>query len=193
MSSQERTLEHGIGTLRQEAENLPKYRGERGAVVRQQVAKRQRGIGKQHWETVTRPTSVRHVAWLGSSGQIMDPDVGSGDSLARGALGRPLFWSTMRLMSRTLPISEVKTHLPALVLGIQNREDEIIVTRKGRPAAVIINFDEYERLRETLDILSDPELLADVRGGRDHFRRGESGVPMDKVLPVPATKAKRRR
>ena len=50
-------------------------------------------------------------------------------------------------MSRTLPISEVKTHLPALVAEVQNQEEEIVVTRKGRPVAVLINFEEYERVR----------------------------------------------
>ncbi len=35
-------------------------------------------------------------------------------------------------MSRTLPISEVKSRLPELVTGVAEREEEIIVTRKGR-------------------------------------------------------------
>ena len=40
-------------------------------------------------------------------------------------------------MSRELPLSEVKTHFPKLVKGVENREEEIIVTRNGRPAVVI--------------------------------------------------------
>ena len=37
-------------------------------------------------------------------------------------------------MSKTLPISEVKTRLPELVSGVEEREEEIVVTRKGKPA-----------------------------------------------------------
>jgi PHD/YefM family antitoxin component YafN of YafNO toxin-antitoxin module len=37
-------------------------------------------------------------------------------------------------MARTLPISAVKTHLPELLTGVEEREEEIVVTRKGRPA-----------------------------------------------------------
>ena len=39
-------------------------------------------------------------------------------------------------MSKTMPISGVKTRLPELVSGVAEREEEIVVTRKGKPAAV---------------------------------------------------------
>jgi len=39
--------------------------------------------------------------------------------------------------------------LPELVSRVEEREDEIVVTRNGKPAAVLINSDEYERLKET--------------------------------------------
>ena len=45
-------------------------------------------------------------------------------------------------MSQTLPISEVKARLPELVTGVEEREEEIVVTRRGKPAAVLINFAE---------------------------------------------------
>jgi prevent-host-death family protein len=65
---------------------------------------------------------------------------------------RPFVWSTGALMAKTLPISEVKTHLPELVGGGAEREEEVVVTRKGKPAAVLVNFAEYERLKATLDV-----------------------------------------
>ncbi|MGO8991952.1 MAG: type II toxin-antitoxin system Phd/YefM family antitoxin [Polyangiaceae bacterium] len=96
-------------------------------------------------------------------------------------------------MSRTLPISEVKTHLPELVLSVEECEEEIIVTRKGRPAAVIINVDEYARLRETLDVLGDADLMKNIRRGRAYFRRGAKGVPMDRVFPKASAKSPKRK
>ena len=65
-------------------------------------------------------------------------------------------------MSQTLPISEVKARLPELVTGVEEREEEIVVTRKGKPAAVLVNFAEYERLKETLDVLSAPDLMRQI-------------------------------
>jgi prevent-host-death family protein len=48
-------------------------------------------------------------------------------------------------MAKILSLSEVKTRLPELVAGVQEREEEVIVTKNGRPAAILINVDEYTR------------------------------------------------
>ena len=66
-------------------------------------------------------------------------------------------------MPRTLPISEVKARLPKLVTGVQEREEKIVVTRQGKPAAVLVNYGEYERLKETLEVLSDADLMKQIR------------------------------
>ena len=63
-------------------------------------------------------------------------------------------------MSKTLPISEVKARLPELVNRVQEREEEVVVTRNGKPAAVLLNYAEYERLKETLDVLADEDRTA---------------------------------
>jgi antitoxin YefM len=56
-----------------------------------------------------------------------------------------------------LALSEVKTRLPELIAGVQEREEEeVVVTKNGRPAAILLNVDEYARLKETLDVLGDP-------------------------------------
>jgi antitoxin YefM len=95
-------------------------------------------------------------------------------------------------MSRTLPISHVKAHLPELVAGVADREEEIIVTRMGHPAAVLINFTEYERVRETLAILSDHTFVRAVRTGRTYFEKGGQGIPSETVFSTsPRVKAKR--
>jgi prevent-host-death family protein len=100
-------------------------------------------------------------------------------------------WEVIR-MARTLPISEVKTHLPALLTGVEEREEEIIVTRKGRPAAVLVNFAEYERLKATVDVLGDPGLMRQIRRSRRYFAGGGKGLSLDEVLSEPPRQARRR-
>src|SRR5919108_2636512 len=70
------------------------------------------------------------------------------------------------VVAKTLPLSEVKTRLPELVTGVEEREEEVVVTKNGRPAAVLVNVQEYERLKETLDVLSDPTLLQQIAQSR---------------------------
>lgn len=96
-------------------------------------------------------------------------------------------------MTRTLPITEVKTHLPALLTGVEEREEEIVVTRKGRPAAVLVNFAEYERLKATIDVLSDADLMPQIRRGQRYFAAGGQGLSLDEVFGEPPARRSRRR
>jgi len=98
-------------------------------------------------------------------------------------------------MAKTLPISEVKTHLPELVTGVAEREEEVVVTRKGKPAAVLVNFSEYERLKATLDVLSDRHLMEQIRRSRRFYASGKVGLSFAEVFGEPLRRApvKRRR
>ncbi|MBX3328908.1 MAG: type II toxin-antitoxin system Phd/YefM family antitoxin [Nitrospira sp.] len=96
-------------------------------------------------------------------------------------------------MAKTLPLSEVKTRLPELVAGVQEREEEVVVTKNGRPAAVLINIDEYARLKETLDVLSDPTLMSQIAESRTFYRRKNKGLSFKDVFGEPLTPVKKRR
>lgn len=95
-------------------------------------------------------------------------------------------------MAKILPISEVKARLPELVAGVQEREEEVIVTRNGRPAAVLLNVDEYDRLKATLEVLSDPELMRQIRASQEFYASGGKGLSFDEVFGEPV-KVRRRR
>lgn len=96
-------------------------------------------------------------------------------------------------MAKTLPLSEVKTRLPELVAGVQEREEEIVVTKNGRPAAILINVQEYARLKETLDVLSDPLLMKQISRSRAFYRSGRKGLTFEDVFGEPVTPVKKRR
>ena len=85
-------------------------------------------------------------------------------------------------MSKTLPISEVKARLPELVTGVEDREEEVVVTRHGKPAAVLVNYAEYERLKDTLDVLSDPEMMRQIRESERYFAKSGKGVSFEDVF-----------
>ena len=76
-------------------------------------------------------------------------------------------------MSDTLPLSEVKARLSEMVDRVSQTQDRIIVTRNGRPAAVLISPDELASLEETLDLLSDPGTLEQLREARTAIDSGD--------------------
>ena len=75
-------------------------------------------------------------------------------------------------MTKTLKASEAKTRFYELLKGIQNREDQVIVTREGEPAAVLLNYREFESLIETLEVLSDPKAMERIRKNQAYIKRG---------------------
>ena len=87
-------------------------------------------------------------------------------------------------MPKTLPISEVKARLPELVTGVAEREDEIVVTRNGRPAAMLVSYEDYRRQRDTLDVLSDPVMMKQIRLSQRFYakKRKRKGVSLDEVF-----------
>lgn len=88
-------------------------------------------------------------------------------------------------MSKTLPISEVKTHLPELVSAVEARDEHVVVTRKGKPAAVLLSYNEYGRLQETLDVLSDPAMMRQLRASLRYFAKGGKGRSFEDVFGEP--------
>lgn len=96
-------------------------------------------------------------------------------------------------MSKTMPISEVKTRLPELVSGVEQRDDEIVVTRNGKPAAVLVNYEEYERLKETLDILSDPGSMRQIAQSKRFYAKGRQGKSFEALFGESLVVRKRRK
>ncbi len=66
---------------------------------------------------------------------------------------------------KLMPVSEVKASLRKLVDEVSARDEEIVITRDGRPAAVLLSQDQYEGWRETVEIVGGKELMKEIRRG----------------------------
>ena len=65
----------------------------------------------------------------------------------------------------TLSLSEVKMKLSKLVDRVNRADEEIVITKNGRPAAVLVSPDEFEGWKETFLIRSDPGFLKEIIKG----------------------------
>ncbi len=84
-------------------------------------------------------------------------------------------------MPETLPLSYVKAHLSELADRVEGEHERVVVTRKGRPAAVLVSPDDLESLEETLAVLSDPVLMEQIRESKAEFEDGEQGVTLEEL------------
>ena len=65
----------------------------------------------------------------------------------------------------TLSLSEAKMKLSEIIERVQTTDIEVVITKNGRPAAVLVSPDEFDGWKETIEIKSDKELMAEIRKG----------------------------
>jgi antitoxin YefM len=88
-------------------------------------------------------------------------------------LQAPLMMTIILVMTETLPLAEIKARLSEIVDRVQDQHERIVLTRNGRPAAVLISPDDLEALEETLELLSNSQALRDIEQGRKEIARGD--------------------
>ena len=77
-------------------------------------------------------------------------------------------------MNETMTITEAKARLSALVGRLIQQEDMIFITRKGRPAAVLLSVHTYQELTR-----KDKPGLAAARGALGDLEAG-----LDEMLEI---------
>jgi len=80
-----------------------------------------------------------------------------------------------------VPVTEFRIHALEAVRRVHSLGNEVIITAKGRPAAVLVPYEEWESIAETLAIKQDRKLLNQIRSSLKYFRRGGKGVPFEKI------------
>ncbi len=66
---------------------------------------------------------------------------------------------------KILSLSEAKMKLSELVDKVHSTDEEVMITKNGRPAAVMISPDEFDSWKETFQIKSDSDLMREIRRG----------------------------
>lgn len=66
---------------------------------------------------------------------------------------------------KTLPLSEAKSKLSGLIERVSSLDEEVLITRNGRPAAVLVSPEEFESWKETVSIRGDASLMREIRAG----------------------------
>ena len=72
---------------------------------------------------------------------------------------------------KTLSLSEAKMKLSGLIETVSATDEEIIITKNGRAAAVLISADEFEGWKETMAVRSDLSLMDEIKKGLKGLKR----------------------
>ena len=82
------------------------------------------------------------------------------------------------------PLRYVRDHLSEIVDQVSREHDRVEVSKNGRVVAVVLSSEELSALEETLTVLSDPEVLADIRDADAAYARGDVARGVDAVRSV---------
>ena len=74
----------------------------------------------------------------------------------------------------TIPLADAKARLSAVLDEVRDTHERVVITRNGRPEAVILSVSDLEALEETLDLLSTPGALDEIRTAEAEIARGEA-------------------
>jgi len=84
---------------------------------------------------------------------------------------------------KTLSLSEAKMKLSALVDAVKGTDEEVVITKNGVPAAVLVSPDEFESWRETIAIRFDAEHMDEIRRGLAALKEGQARLyTLDELL-----------
>ena len=75
-------------------------------------------------------------------------------------------------MARIVPFSEARARLTELLDDVEKRHEHVVITRKGRPTAVVVSPEEWEALEETVEVLQDEGLLTALRESEEDVKAG---------------------
>jgi antitoxin YefM len=86
----------------------------------------------------------------------------------------------------TQSLRDVRDHLSEVIDRVEHQHDRVVVTRNGKPAAVILSPDDLAQMEETIEVLSDPLALADIREADAAYARGDVVRGTDSVRTLRA-------
>ena len=83
-------------------------------------------------------------------------------------------------MLEAIPITQARKNLLPSIERVANELYEFVVTKHGKPVAVVLSYAEYSRMVETLKIFEDKKLTREIKEGLRQAEQGEL-IPLKNV------------
>jgi len=69
------------------------------------------------------------------------------------------------MIEKYVPISSAKTRLLELLRQVEENRENVVITKNGLPTAVLLNYEDFAGLLETIEILADAKTLRGIKAG----------------------------
>lgn len=76
-------------------------------------------------------------------------------------------------MDKIIPISVLQSGAKDVIEGVKTSKNPVIITQRGRPAALIVDYDSYESMLNTLDEMSYPDWQERLKEAESASKKGK--------------------
>jgi len=80
----------------------------------------------------------------------------------------------MKVTSTTIPASKARSNFYTLLDDVSNKLKRYVITRRGEAKVILMHPDEVASWEETMDILSDKKLVADIARSEKEFKSNKT-------------------
>jgi antitoxin YefM len=109
------------------------------------------------------------------------PGVAENDGYSTTPIASSIAWTRLRLgrcrgtfvAMTTEALRTVKDRFSEYVDRVAREHERVVITKNGRPAAVLISTEDLDGLEETIAVLSDPDAMAGIRESDAAAARGD--------------------
>lgn len=84
------------------------------------------------------------------------------------------------LHSQFIGTNELRKHLTRLLENLREEGEDLVITKQGKPLAVVLDVEKYLEIQEALREFSDPAYLAQLLATKNEFAEGK-GIPAEEV------------
>lgn len=77
-------------------------------------------------------------------------------------------------LEEQLPLAEVKNRLSEVVDRVEREHGRVVITKRGRPAAIVLSIEDLAALEETLDVMGSRQLVDEIREALAEMGKGDT-------------------
>jgi antitoxin YefM len=83
------------------------------------------------------------------------------------------FPGVFELAAKILPVTEARRKFTEIIKNVEGLLEQYVITRKGKPAAIILSAEEYERITDAIRVMQDRSLQKKLQQAREDVHEGE--------------------
>ncbi len=76
-------------------------------------------------------------------------------------------------MLEAIPITCARRDFLPLMERVSGEKHKFMVTRQGKPVAVVLSYEEYSRMVDTISLTQDSRLTRRLKEGLEEIERGK--------------------